>query len=418
LSGKIKMTMGVLVMAGKEKSKLRQMIDEYGIKDMNDVHEFVKMLTAETIQAALDAELDSELGYSKYDYKNKQTDNSRNGYSKKTVQGNTGELEIKVPRDRQGEYEPQLVKKHQSDVSSIEDKVIFLYAQGVSTRDIQKTMQEMYGIDVDDSRVSKITDKILPLIKEWQERPLQSVYAMMILDAVHYNVRDNGIVTKKAAYVAIGTDLDGKKDVLGIWLGASESSKYWLSVLNGLKSRGVQDILIASVDGLSGFVEAINVAFPKTEVQRCIIHQIRSSTRYVSYKDIKQFTAALKPVYKAPTEETALAAMDEFEAKWGSKYPLAVKSWRVNWNELSTMFKYPPEIRKLIYTTNAIENFNRQLRKVTKTKSAFVSDDALMKILYLTTMNIVDKWTMPIQNWGSILDNLMIFFGDRVKIAL
>lgn len=405
-------------MAGKEKSKLRQMIEEYGIKDMNDVHEFVKMLTAETIQAALDAELDSELGYTKYDYKNKQTDNSRNGYSKKTVQSNTGEMEIKVPRDRQGEYEPQLVKKHQTDVSSIEDKVIFLYSQGVSTRDIQKTMQEMYGIDVDDSRVSKITDKILPLIREWQERPLQSVYAMLILDAVVYNVRDNGTVTKKAAYVTIGTDLDGKKEVLGIWLGASESAKYWLSVLNGLKSRGVQDILIASVDGLSGFVEAINVAFPKTEVQRCIIHQIRSSTRYVSYKDVKQFTADLKPIYKAPTEETALASLDEFEAKWGGKYPLAVKSWRVNWNELSTMFKYPPEIRKLIYTTNAIENFNRQLRKVTKTKSTFVSDDALMKILYLTTMNIVEKWTMPIQNWGSILDNLMIFFGDRVKITL
>ena len=405
-------------MIGKEKSKLWQIIEEYGIKDMNDVHEFVKMLTAETIQAALDAELDSELGYSKYDYKNKQTDNSRNGYSKKTVQSNTGEMEIKVPRDRQGEFEPQLVKKHQSDVSSIEDKVIFLYSQGISTRDIQKTMQEMYGIDVDDSRVSKITDKILPLIREWQERPLQNVYAMMILDAVHYNVRDNGIVTKKAAYVAIGTDLDGKKDVLGIWLGASESSKYWLSVLNGLKGRGVQDILIASVDGLSGFVEAINAAYPKTEVQRCIIHQIRSSTRYVSYKDAKQFTADLKPVYKAATEEIALSALDEFEAKWSEKYPLAVKSWRVNWNALSTMFKYPPEIRKLIYTTNAIENFNRQLRKITKTKSAFVSDDALMKILYLATMNIVDKWTMPIQNWGSILDNLMIFFGDRVKITL
>lgn len=394
------------------------MIEEYGIKDMNDVHEFVKMLTAETIQAALDAELDNELGYSKYDYRNKQTDNSRNGYSQKTVQSSAGEMEIKVPRDRQGEYVPQLVKKHQTDVSSIEDKVIFLYSQGISTRDIQKTMQEMYGIDVDDSRVSKITDKILPLIKEWQERPLQSVYAMMILDAVHYNVRDNGMVTKKAAYVAIGTDLDGKKDVLGIWLGASESSKYWLSVLNGLKSRGVQDILIASVDGLSGFVEAINVAYPKTEVQRCIIHQIRSSTRYVSYKDIKQFTTDLKPVYKASTEETALSALDEFEAKWGKKYPLAVKSWRVNWNELSTMFKYSPEIRKLIYTTNAIENFNRQLRKVTKTKSAFVSDDALMKILYLTTMNIVEKWTMPIKDWGSILDNLIIFFGDRVKITL
>lgn len=405
-------------MAKQEKSKLRQMIEEYGIKDMNDVHEFVKMLTAETIQAALDAELENDLGYSKYDYKNKQTDNSRNGYSRKTVQSSNGEMEIRVPRDRQGEYEPQLVKKHQTDVSSIEDKIIFLYSQGISTRDIQKTMREMYGIEVDDSRVSKITDKILPLIKEWQERPLQSVYAMMILDAVVYNVRDNGIVTKKAAYVAIGTDLDGKKDVLGIWLGASESSKYWLSVLNGLKSRGVQDILIASVDGLSGFVEAINTAFPKTEVQRCIIHQIRSSTRYVSYKDVKQFIADLKPVYKAPTEETALSALDEFEAKWGGKYPLAVKSWRVNWNELSTMFKYPPEIRKLIYTTNAIENFNRQLRKVTKTKSAFVSDDALMKSLYLTTMSIVDKWTMPIKDWGSILDTLLIFFGDRVKITL
>lgn len=259
---------------------------------------------------------------------------------------------------------------------------------------------------------------LLPLIKEWQERPLQSVYAMVILDAIHYNVRDNGIVTKKAAYVAIGTDLEGKKDVLGIWLGANESAKYWLSVLNGLKNRGVSDILIASVDGLTGFVDAINTAFPKTEVQRCIIHQIRSSCRYVSYKDIKQFTADLKPIYKAPTEEIALTALDEFEAKWSKKYPLGVKSWRANWTELSTMFKYPPEIRKLIYTTNAIENFNRQLRKVTKTKSAFVSDDALMKLLYLTTMQIVDKWTMPIRNWGMILDNLMVYFGDRVNITL
>ena len=405
-------------MARKDNSKLKELIAEYGIKDLNDVHDFVKMLTAETIQAALDSELDNELGYSKYDYKNKQTSNSRNGYSPKTVQGSMGEVEIQVPRDRDGEFEPQLVKKHQTDISAIEDKIIFLYSQGVSTRDIQKTMQEMYGINVDDSRVSKITDKILPLIKEWQERPLQSVYAMVILDAVHYNVRDNGIVTKKAAYVAIGTDLEGKKDVLGIWLGANESSKYWLSVLNGLKNRGVSDILIASVDGLSGFVEAIHAAFPKTEVQRCIIHQIRSSCRYVSYKDIKQFTADLKPVYKAPTKEIALAALDEFEAKWGAKYPLGVKSWRANWTELSTMFKYPPEIRKLIYTTNAIENFNRQLRKVTKTKSAFVSDDALMKLLYLTTMQIVDKWTMPIRDWGMILDNLMVYFGDRVNIAL
>lgn len=405
-------------MAKKEKSKLRELIEEYGIKDLKDVHEFVKALTAETIQEVLEGELESELGYSKYDYKNKQTDNSRNGYSKKTVQSSQGEMELRIPRDRNGEFEPELVKKHQMDISSIEDKILFMYSQGTSTRDIEKTMREMYGIEVDDTKVSKITDKVLPLIKEWQERPLQSIYAMLILDAIHYKVREDGIVVKKAAYIAIGTDLEGKKDVLGIWLGATESSKYWLSVLNGLKNRGVDDILIASIDGLSGFVDAINVAYPKTEVQRCIIHQIRNSTRYVSYKDLKAFTADLKPIYKAADESLGLMALDEFEAKWGKKYPLAVKSWRTNWPELATFFKYPPEIRKLIYTTNAIENFNRQLRKVTKTKSAFVSDDALMKLLYLTTMNIVDKWTMPIKEWGQILDQLYMFFEDRVKIKL
>lgn len=405
-------------MAKKEKSKLRELIEEYGIKDLKDVHEFVKALTAETIQEVLESELESELGYSKYDYKNKQTDNSRNGYSRKTVQSSQGEMELRIPRDRNGEFEPELVKKHQMDISSIEDKILFMYSQGNSTRDIEKTMREMYGIEVDDTKVSRITDKILPLIREWQERPLQSIYAMLILDAIHYKVREDGTVVKKAAYIAIGTDLEGKKDVLGIWLGATESSKYWLSVLNGLKNRGVEDILIASIDGLSGFVDAINVAYPKTEVQRCIVHQIRNSTRYVSYKDLKAFTADLKPIYKAADESLGLMALDEFEAKWGQKYPLAVKSWRTNWPELATFFKYPPEIRKLIYTTNAIENFNRQLRKVTKTKSAFVSDDALMKLLYLTTMNIVDKWTMPVKDWGQILAQLYMFFEDRVKIKL
>jgi putative transposase len=405
-------------MAKKEKSKLRELIEEYGIKDLKDVHEFVKALTAETIQEVLEGELESELGYSKYDYKNKQTDNSRNGYSKKTVQSSQGEMELRIPRDRNGEFEPELVKKHQMDISSIEDKILFMYSQGTSTRDIEKTMREMYGIEVDDTKVSRITDKILPLIREWQERPLQSIYTMLILDAIHYKVREDGTVVKKAAYIAIGTDLEGKKDVLGIWLGATESSKYWLSVLNGLKNRGVEDILIASIDGLSGFVDAINVAYPKTEVQRCIVHQIRNSTRYVSYKDLKAFTADLKPIYKAADESLGLMALDEFEAKWGQKYPLAVKSWRTNWPELATFFKYPPEIRKLIYTTNAIENFNRQLRKVTKTKSAFVSDDALMKLLYLTTMNIVDKWTMPVKDWGQILAQLYMFFEDRVKIKL
>ena len=402
----------------REKSELRKLIEERGIKELAGVHDLVKELTSGLIQEIMDAELEEELGYSKYDFKNKDTENARNGHYKKTVASSQGEVELEVPRDRNGEYEPQIVKKHQMDISDIEDKILFLYSQGTSTRDIERTMQEMYGIDVDATRVSKITDKILPTIHEWQNRPLESVYAMVMLDAIHYKVREEGMVVKKAVYIAIGTDLEGKKDVLGIWVGATESSKYWLGVLNGLKSRGVQDILIVSVDGLTGFSEAIATAFPKTEVQRCIIHQIRSSTRYVSYKDVKAFTGALKPIYKAPTEEVALVALDELETAWGAKYPAAIRSWRDHWDELATMFKYPDEIRRIIYTTNAIENFNRQLRQVTKTKSAFVSDDALLKQLYLVTMQVTDKWTMAIRDWGSILMHLSIYFGDRVNIRL
>jgi transposase-like protein len=402
----------------REKSELRKLIDERGIKDLAGVHELVKELTSGLIQGIMDAELESELGYSKYDYKNKETNNARNGHYKKTVISSQGDVDLKIPRDRNGDYEPQIVKKHQMDISDIEDKILFLYSQGTSTRDIEKTMQEMYGIEVDATRVSKITDKLLPVIREWQNRPLESVYALLMMDAIHYKVRDEGIVVKKAIYIAIGTDLEGKKDVLGIWVGATESAKYWLSLLNGLKSRGVQDILIASVDGLTGFSEAIAAAFPKTEVQRCVIHQIRSSTRYVSYKDVKAFTAALKPIYKAPTEESALEGLADLETVWGAKYPAAIRSWHEHWDELATMFKYPEQIRRIIYTTNAIENFNRQLRKVTKTKSAFVSDDALMKQLYLATMQITDKWTMPIRDWGSILMTLMIYFGDRVNVRL
>lgn len=377
----------------REKSALRKLIDERGLKDLNGVQELVKELTSGLIQEIMDAEPETELGYSKYDYKNKQTDNARNGYYKKSVQSSQGDVQLQIPGDRIAEYEPQIVKKHQMDISEIEDKIIFLYSQGTSTRDIEKTMQEMYGIEVDASRVSKITDKLLPIINEWQNRALESVYAMLMLDAIHYKVREDGIVVKKSVYIAIGTDLEGKKDVLGIWIGATESSKYWLNVLTGLKNRGVADILIASVDGLSGFCEAIAAAFPKTEVQRCIIHQIRSTTKYVSYKDIKAFTSELKPI-------------------------CAIRSWREHWDELATMFKYPEQIRRIIYTTNAIENFNRQLRKVTKTKSAFVSDDALIKQLYLVTIQITDKWTMPIRDWGSILMQLMIYFGERLNIRL
>ena len=405
-------------MVKREKSLLRTLIEERGIKDLDSIHNLVKELTSSLIQEIMDAELEDELGYSKYDYRNKQTTNSRNGHFKKTVNSSQGEIELKVPRDRKGEYEPQIVPKHEMDISGIEDKIMFLYSQGTSTRDIEKAMQEMYGIEVDATRVSRITEKLLPLIREWQNRPLESVYAMVMLDAIHYKVREEGTVVRKAVYIGIGTDLEGRKDVLGLWVGATESAKYWMGVLTGLKNRGVEDILIASVDGLTGFSEAIAAVYTKTDVQRCIIHQIRSSTRYVSYKDIKAFTAALKPIYKAPTEAAGLAALDELETVWGAKYPSAIKSWRTHWAELSTMFKYPEEIRRIIYTTNAIENFNRQLRKVTKTKAAFVSDDALLKQLYLVIMQVTEKWTMPLKNWGSILTQLMVLYGERVRVAL
>jgi putative transposase len=405
-------------MARKEHGNpiLRQLIKERGIKDLKDIHNLVKELTGTLIQEMLEAELENELGYSKWDYRNKETTNSRNGYSEKTVKSSLGEIDIKVPRDRDGEFEPQLIKKHQRDISAIEDKILFLYSQGMSTRDIQKAINELYGTSIDDTMVSRITDKILPVLREWQQRPLERAYALVILDAIHIKIREEGTVVSKAAYVAIGINYLGYKDVLGIWLGATEGAKYWLGVLNEIKTRGVEDILIASVDGLKGFVEALEVAFPKTEVQRCIIHQIRSSIRYVSWKDRRSFIEDLKLIYKAVNENEALNALEELENKWSEKYRFAVKSWRDNWNELSTMFKYPPEIRRLIYTTNAIENFNRQLRKATKTKSAFVSDDAAMKVLYLTTMNIVEKWNQPIHGWGTIIGNFSIYFGDRVTI--
>jgi putative transposase len=395
---------------------LRSLIKERGIKDLQGVHDLVKELTGTLIQEMLEGELENELGYSKWDYRNKNTSNSRNGFSEKTLKSSQGEITVQIPRDRNGEFEPELIKKYDTDISAIEDKILFLYAQGISTRDIQKTINEIYGIDIDDTKVSRITDKVLPVLREWQVRPLESIYAMVLLDAIHIKVREDGVVVKKAVYIAIGTDINGYKDVLGIWLGATEGAKYWLGVLNGLKNRGVEDILIATVDGLKGFVEAIGVAFPLTEVQRCVIHQIRASIRYVSYKDVRAFVADLKPVYKAATEDAALEALVDLENKWTGKYAVAVKGWRENWNELSTMFKYSPEIRKMMYTTNAIENYNRQLRKVTKTKSAFVSDDAALKLLYLTTMKVTEKWTLPLGDWATIMSNLAIHFGERVKV--
>lgn len=396
------------------KQQLRDFIKENKLVTAQDAQNALKNLFAETIQEMLEAEMDTHLGYEKHDIQGKQTSNSRNGKSKKNVTSEYGEQEISVPRDRQGEFEPLVVKKHQSNVTGIEDQIIALYAKGVSTRDIQDHLENLYGIEVSPTLISNVTNKIIPLIKEWQNRPLQGVYAVVFLDAIHFKVKQDGAIVNKAAYMVIGIDLDGCKDVLGMWIGENESSKFWLSVLNDLKNRGVQDILITCVDNLTGFTQAISACYPHTEIQKCIIHQIRNSTRYVSYKDLKKVTADLKPIYKAVNEEMALVELDRFEEAWGSKYPLIIRSWRNNWDELATFFKYPAEIRKLIYTTNIIESYHRQLRKVTKGKSIFPTDEALLKMLYLATMDVVRKWTGRVQNWGQMLLQLSVFFPERI----
>ena len=398
------------------REKIRELLQMANIGSMDDIQNLFKETIAEFMENGLEAELDDELGYSRYDYRNKSTDNSRNGHSSKTLRTSFGDVEVLVPRDRKGEFEPQVLKKNQTSISQdIEEKILSMYAKGMTTGDMEAHIQDIYGISVSDSTVSRITDKILPVAKEWQQRPLESIYAVVFLDAIHYHVRSEGQIVKKAVYIAIGVNLDGRKDVLGMWVGENESAKFWATVLNGLKNRGVEDIMIVSVDGLSGFGDAIHAVFPQAEIQRCIVHQIRYSTKFISYKDLKPFMADLKLVYKADTEDLALTALEDLEEKWGKKYPASIGSWRNNWTQLSTYFKYPSEIRKLIYTTNSIENFNRQLRKVTKSKTIFPTDDALFKMLYLAMMDATKKWTGKAWDWGLTLDQLCIYFGDRIQ---
>ena len=397
------------------RAKIRELLQESNISSMEDIQNLFKETIAEFMENGLDAELDDELGYSKYDYKNKDTENSRNGHSSKTLRTSFGDVEAAVPRDRKGEFDPQLLKKNQTSISQdIEEKILSMYAKGMTTGNIETHIRDIYGIEVSDSTVSRITDKILPIAKEWQQRPLETVYAVVFLDAIHYHVRSEGQIVKKAVYVAIGINLDGKKDVLGMWVGENESAKFWASVLNSLRNRGVQDIFIACTDNLTGFSNAIEAVFPKTEIQNCIIHQLRNSSKYVSYKDLKPLMADLKAVYAAVDEQTALDALGVFAQRWGKKYPKISQSWRENWPNLSTYFKYPQEVRRLIYTTNAIEGFNRQLRKVTKSKSVFPTDDSLFKMLYLAMMDITKKWTGRRQDWSVIYAQLVIFFGDRI----
>ena len=394
---------------------IRELLRDTPLKDGEDLNNIMKEFIAEIVNSSLEGELEEELGYEKYDVQNKETDHSRNGYGHKTLQTSYGEVGVKVPRDRQGEFEPKLVGKHKKMLNEeIERKIISMYAKGMTTGDMEAHIQELYGIDISDSTISRITDKILPIAKQWQSRPLESIYAVIYMDAIQYHVRQEGRIVKKAVYIAIGINLDGKKDVLGLWVCETESSKYWLSVINEMKNRGVQDILIACVDGLSGFTEAISAVFPETEIQRCVIHQIRNSTRYVSHKDLKPLMADLKRVYTAPSEEVALSELEKFDGIWRNKYSKITLSWRKNWTELSTYFKYPDEVRKLIYTTNAIEGYKRQLRKVTKNKGVFPTDDNLFKMLYLATADITNKWTGRRKDWGQIYSQLSIYFEERI----
>lgn len=401
-------------MGNIDKGILRKLVRERKLKTAEDAEELVKELFGDVIKEMLEAELEEELGYSKHDYRNKETDNSRNGYTKKTVNSSYGKIELSIPRDRKGEYEPMVVKKHQRSIASIEDRILSMYARGMTYKDIQAHMEEIYGSTLSTESISRITDKIIPIISEWRNRPLEDVYSIIYMDAVFYKVTESNQIKNKALYIAFGINLEGMKEVLGIWIAESESSKYWLGVLNELKNRGVKGVMFFSIDGLVGMEEAIGAVYPQAKIQRCVVHQIRYSMKFVNWKDRKAFAADLKKVYKADTKEAAWNALLAFEEKWGEKYPFSIKSWKDNWESLTTYFAYPQEIRTLIYTTNPIESVNRQLKKVTKNRGVFPNDTALMKLAYLAINNISKKWTVRLRDWNKILAVLMIEF-DWVK---
>lgn len=376
----------------------------------------IKRLMKASLEGMLESELTEHLGYEKYSAQGRKKENSRNGKSSKTIRNDNGEIELSIPRDRNGSFTPIIVEKYQKTIGPIEDKIISMYAKGMSVRDIQSHIQEFYGLEVSPTLISQITEKILDLAKDWQNRPLESVYAILYFDAIFYKVKDGGKVVNKAAYTCLSVDLTGKKDLLGLWVNEAEGSHFWLSVLTELKNRGVKDILIACVDGLKGFPEAINAAFPKAEVQLCIVHLIRNTLKYIVSKDQKAFMADLREVYSSPTNEAALTALSRIEEKWGKKYSFATKIWRDNWTNASTFFKYPEEIRRIIYTTNAVEAVHRQFRKVTKSKVIFPNDESLIKMLYLAFRDLSKKWNMPVKNWGIVISNLFVIFEGRLEV--
>lgn len=402
---KVEMTEGKRVI-------IQQLLQEYDIRSAEDIQDALKDLLGGTIKEMMEMEMEHHLGYEKS--KRSDSDDSRNGYKTKRINSRYGSMDIHVPQDRKSTFEPQVVKKRQKDISDIDQKIISMYAKGMTTRQISDTLDDIYGFEASEGFISDVTDKIMPQIEDWQNRPLSEVYPVLYIDAIHYSVRDAGVIRKLAAYVILGINPDGRKEVLTIEVGENESSKYWLSILNGLKNRGVKDILIICADGLTGIKEAIAAAYPKTEYQRCIVHQVRNTMKYVSEKDRKNFCADLKTIYQSPTEEKALEALERVTEKWSDKYPHSMRSWKQNWDAISPIFKFSATVRKVIYTTNAIESLNAAYRKLNRQRSIFPSDTALLKALYLSTFEATKKWTMPIRNWGQVYGELSIMYEGRL----
>ena len=402
---KVQMTEG-------KRNIIHQLLEEYDIQTAEDIQEALKDLLGGTIKEMMEAEMDDHFGYSKSE--RSDSDDYRNGYKSKRVNSSYGSMEIEVPQDRKSTFQPQVVKKRQKDISDIDQKIISMYAKGMTTRQISETIEDIYGFETSEGFISDVTDKILPQIEDWQNRPLDEIYPILYIDAIHYSVRDNGIIKKLAAYVILGITTAGKKEVLSIHVGTNESAKYWLSVLNELKNRGVKDILIICADGLTGIKEAITAAYPNTEYQRCIVHQVRNTLKYVPDKDRKAFATDLKTIYHAPSEEQARVALDRVHEKWTPKYPNSMKRWYDNWDAISPIFKFSSDVRKVIYTTNAIESLNSTYRKLNRQRSVFPSDTALLKALYLATFEATKKWTTTIRNWGKVYGELTIMYEGRL----
>jgi len=394
-----------------ELAKVQSMDDFFGKEGV-----FARLF-ASTLEQMLEGELTEHLGYEPYEAAGRNSGNNRNGHYAKKVRTSTGQTSVQVPRDRNGEFEPQVLAKYAGNTNELEEKILAMYARGMSTRDIAGTLAELYGVDISAATISTITEKVWPLVEAWQNRPLARIYPIIYLDAIHIKLRREGRVANTAVYNVLGVDMEGQRDILGHWIGdGGEGANFWLSVLTDLQNRGVTDIFLACIDGLNGFSQAIEAAFPQTQVQRCVIHQIRSSLKYVSWKDHKAFVADLKRVYQAATRQEAEVNLDQLDQHWGSKYPMAVRSWQTNWTEVSTYFDYPSEIRRIIYTTNSVENYHRQLRKATKTKAAFPTPEAARKLLYLATQRITRQWTAPIRDWAKILNQLAIRFEGRFEL--